>query len=131
MANRVQSSSGTVNAVKAHIASLINAVVLLLMSAWAYFGAVDPSLTALIPAFFGLVLLACYPGVKAENKIAAHLAALLTLLIFLALITPLRGAIGREDPLAILRVGLMMSSTLLAMVFFVKGFIDVRRRRAS
>jgi hypothetical protein len=116
---------------KAHTASLSNAFVLILISAWAYIGAAEPSLTALIPAVFGLLLLACYPGVRAQNKIVAHLAAALTLLILLALIMPLRGAISREDSMAILRVGLMLASTLLAMVFFIKSFIDVRRRRAS
>ncbi|MEN1727538.1 MAG: hypothetical protein AAGJ52_03770 [Pseudomonadota bacterium] len=116
---------------KAHTASLINAIVLLIASAWAYFGSDSPSFTALIPAAFALLLLACYSGVKKENKVIAHVAALLTLFILLALITPLRGAIGREDPMAIIRVGAMMASTVLAMVFFIKSFIDVRRRRAA
>ena len=118
-------------AMKAHTASLSNALVLILISAWAYIQAVEPSLTSLIPAVFGLLLLACYPGVRSENKIVAHLAAVLTLLILLALIMPLRGAINREDTMAMLRVGLMLASTLLAMVFFIKSFIDVRRRRTS
>ena len=115
---------------KAHTASLINAIVLILMSAWAYLGASEPSLTALIPAAFGLILAACYPGVKSENRIVAHLAVLLTLVVLLALIMPLRGAISREDSMAIFRVGLMLASTLMAMVFFIKSFIDVRRRRS-
>ena len=116
---------------KAHTASLSNAFLLILISAWAYIGAAEPSLTALIPAVFGFLLLACYPGVRSENKIVAHLAAVLTLLILVALIMPLRGAISREDSMAIFRIGVMMVSTLLAMVFFIKSFIDVRRRRVS
>jgi len=116
---------------KAHTASLINAIVLLATSAWAYFASTAPSFTALIPAVFALLLIACYSGVKKENKIIAHIAAVLTLVIVLALITPLRGAIGREDPMAIMRVGLMMASSVVAMVFFVKSFVDARRRRQS
>ncbi|MEM9054506.1 MAG: hypothetical protein AAGB16_04195 [Pseudomonadota bacterium] len=114
---------------KAHIASLINALSLLAMSAWAYLGATEPSLTALIPAGFGMVLLLCYPGVRSENKIIAHIAVILTLLILVALIMPLRGALAREDLMAMIRVGLMMATTLFAFVFFIKSFIDARKQR--
>ncbi|MEM1411989.1 MAG: hypothetical protein AAGH19_06465 [Pseudomonadota bacterium] len=116
---------------KPHVASLINALVLFGASAWAWFGSDMASTTALIPTFFGIVLIACLPGVKAENKIVAHLAAVVTLLLLVALIMPLRGAIGREDTTAILRVSLMMASTAFALVFFIKSFIDVRKRRAA
>lgn len=116
----------TMNAV---IANLINSVLLITLSSWGYFSSDTPSLTALIPAGFGLVLLLCTPGVKAENKIISHIAVLLTFLIIIALIMPLKGAIGRDDILAMVRVLLMMGSSSLAMVFFVKSFMDVRRNR--
>ncbi|MEM7431071.1 MAG: hypothetical protein AAF351_03925 [Pseudomonadota bacterium] len=116
---------------KPHQASLINAVVLIAMSAWAYLASDTPSVTAFIPAAFGVLLLACLPGVKAENKIVAHIAVLLTLVVLVALFMPLRGAIGREDTLAIVRVGLMMATTAFALAMFIKSFIDVRRNRAS
>jgi len=114
---------------KAHIASLLNAVILIGMSAWGYFSSESPSVTALIPAFVGVALLAMVPGVKKENKIIAHVAVLLTLLILVALVMPLNGAIKRGDDMAIMRVTVMMASTVLAMVFFVKSFIDARKRR--
>ncbi len=60
----------------------------------------------------------------------AHIAVLLTLVVLLALFMPLRGAIAREDTLAMLRVGLMLASSALALALFVKSFIDVRRARA-
>ena len=41
------------------------------------------------------------------------------------------GAIGREDILAISRIVVMIISTILAMVFFVKSFIDARKRRVN
>ena len=116
---------------KPHTASLINAIVLILVSCWSYFGSDTPSLTALIPAAFGGLLLTCYPGVKKENKIIAHVAVVLTLLILLALIMPLRGAWGGDDPVALVRVGLMMASTVFALVFFIKSFIDIRRQRSQ
>jgi hypothetical protein len=116
---------------KPYLASLINAITLIVISVWAYFGASTPSLTALIPALFGIILLALLPGVKSDNKVIAHIAVVITLVVFLALMMPLRGALAREDAMAMLRIGLMMASTLFAMIFFIKSFIDVRKARNS
>ena len=112
-----------------HLASLINAVVLIGCSAWAYVGA--SSFTALIPAAFGVALLACYPGVKAENKVIAHIAVLLTLVVLVALVMPLRGAIARGDTLSLIRVAAMMATSAIAIVYFIKSFRDARRARAN
>ncbi len=114
----------------AHTASLVNAIVLIVFSAWAYLASETPSITALIPAAFGLLLLACYKGVRDENKIVSHISVLLTALVIFGLFAPLRGAIEREDGAAIFRVGVMMATTLVALAFFIKSFIDARRRRA-
>ena len=114
---------------KAHTASLINAVLLIVLPLWGYLSSETPSKTALIPAGIGIILLAMNPGVKKENKVIAHIAVLLTLLILIALIKPLMGAVGRGDGLAILRLAVMIISTALAMVFFVKSFIDARKRK--
>ena len=113
---------------KAHTASLINALVLIVVSIWAYLSSEAPSFTALIPALFGAFLLACYNGVKTENKIIGHIAAALTVVILIALYTPLMAAVERGDNAAITRVGLMMASTVFALIFFIKSFIDARRR---
>tara|TARA_B100000963_G_scaffold343489_1_gene345367 strand:- start:251 stop:640 length:390 start_codon:yes stop_codon:yes gene_type:complete len=114
---------------KAHTASLINAVLLIVLPLWGYLSSETPSITALIPAFIGVALLGMNYGVKKENKIIAHIAVLLTLVILFGLIKPLMGALGRGDGLAIGRVLVMIISTILAMVFFVKSFIDARKRR--
>ena len=114
---------------KAHTASLINALVLIGFGLWAYFGSETPSKTAFIPVGFGAVILSLYRGVKKEDKIIAHVAVLLTLLILGGLVKPLTAAIGREDGLAIARVSVMIASTLFALVFFIKSFVDVRRAR--
>lgn len=116
---------------KAHSASLINALILVGFGLWAYLGSAQPSKTSLIPVVFGVVLLALYPGVKKENKITAHVAVLLTLLILIGLVKPLRGALDRNDAMAIMRVAVMILSTVVAMFFFIKSFVDVRRARAS
>ncbi|MEO1642669.1 MAG: hypothetical protein AAFR74_04980 [Pseudomonadota bacterium] len=114
---------------KAHTASFINALTLVGMSAWAYFSSETPSVTALIPAGFGVALLLCLPGVKSENKIIAHIAVILTLIVLIALFMPLRSALGGGDTLSIVRVGLMIATTALAFVFFIKSFIDARKAR--
>ena len=116
---------------KAHTASLINAVILVGFGLWAYLGSEMPSNTALIPVIFGAVILSLYRGVKNENKIVAHIAVLLTLLILSGLVKPLTAAMGRDDSLAIIRVSVMMISTVVALVAFIKSFIAVRRVREA
>ncbi len=116
---------------KAHTASLINALVLIGFGLWAYFGSETPSKTALIPAGFGIVIVSLYKGIKKEDKIVAHIAVLLTLVILIALIKPLMAAMGRSDSMAMLRVVVMMLTTAVSMFAFIKSFIDVRRAREA
>jgi hypothetical protein len=116
---------------KTHTASLINALILIGFGLWAYLGSETPSKTALIPVVFGAVILSLYKGVEKENKIAAHIAVLLTLLILGGLVKPLTAALGREDGMAIMRVSVMMGSTVVALASFIKSFIEVRRARTA
>ncbi len=116
---------------KAAIASLINALILISFGLWAYVGSETPSKTALIPVGFGVVILFLYKGVKKEDKMIAHIAVLLTLLILGGLVKPLLGALDRGDGLAIMRVVVMIASTVVALFFFIKSFVDVRRARAA
>ncbi len=81
---------------KAHTASLINAVLLIVLPLWGYFSSETPSNTALIPVSIGVVLLAMNYGVKKENKIIAHIAVLLTLLILFGLIKPFMGSLEEK-----------------------------------
>jgi hypothetical protein len=115
----------------AYLANLINALVLVGLGTWGYLSSESPSITALIPVGIGAILLICSPGVKKENKVIAHIAVVLTLLIFLGLIKPLSGAIGRSDTAAILRVVVMMGTTVLSLVYFVRSFIAARKSRSS
>ncbi|MEM7781328.1 MAG: hypothetical protein AAF697_13140 [Pseudomonadota bacterium] len=116
---------------KAPTANLINAIILIAMSGWAYLASDNPSFTALIPAGFGLALLACQPGVAKENKVIAHIAVLLTLVVFVALFMPLNGAIQRGDVLAGIRIGAMMGASLVAMVAFIGSFRAARKAREA
>ncbi len=115
----------------ANKASLINAVLLVTLPLWGYFSSETPSITALIPTFIGILLIALNNGVKKENKVIAHIAVLLTLVVLIGLIKPLLGAINRADNLAIIRVVIMIISTIIAMVYFIKSFIQARKNRLN
>ena len=112
----------------AYTAHLINSVALILMGGWGYFA--TSSKTALIPVLFGVVLLSLSNGVKMENKAIAHVVVVLTLLVFGSLVAkPLMSAINDGDTLGTIRVGIMVLTSFLAMVFFIKSFIDARKAR--
>tara|TARA_B100000795_G_scaffold22916_1_gene15353 strand:+ start:22114 stop:22491 length:378 start_codon:yes stop_codon:yes gene_type:complete len=116
---------------KTHIASLINAITLIILSSWGYLSSDTPSVTALIPTAIGIILLTLNKGVKKENKIIAHIAVLLTIIVLIGLIKPVFGAMDRGDNAAFLRVAIMILSTIGAMVFFVKSFINARKNRET
>ena len=115
----------------ASLVSLINALVLIAMGLWGYFASESPSPTAFIPVVFGVLILLCQPGLRKNNAVVAHIAVLLTFVILLGLVMPLRGALGREDTAAIARVLAMLASTVIALVAFVQSFLRVRRERAT
>lgn len=114
---------------KAHTVSLINALILITFGLWGYFGSLTPSITSLIPVFVGLILLVFFKGIRKENKIIAHIAVLLTLIILIGLFKPLNGALERSDTAAVVRLVIMILSTIVALVFFIKSFIDARKAR--
>ena len=114
---------------KPYIASFINALILISFGLWAYFTSENPSMTALIPVIIGGVLLVMVPGDKKGAKIPAHVAVLLTLIVLLGLIMPLMGALDRGSTIGIIRVAVMIFSTALALVTFIRSFIEVRKKR--
>ena len=112
----------------AHIASLVNGIILVVIGLWGYFE--SSSATSLIPVGIGSVLLVLNKGVKNSNKVIAHIAVLITLLSF-ANIMPLRSALSDVRSEAVLRIIIMLSSSVYAMVFFIKSFIDARKNKWS
>ncbi|MEM6824235.1 MAG: hypothetical protein AAF566_03920 [Pseudomonadota bacterium] len=111
----------------AHTASLINAITLICCSLWAYVSIGGSSWTALIPLIFGVALILCYPGIKSQNKLIAHIAVSLTLILLVALYMPLSSAVEDAATWPLVRVLLMVASTVFAIVFFIKSFRDARR----
>ena len=114
---------------KASTSSLLNAIILISIGLWGYFESESKAITALIPVIIGIILLLVNKGVKNENKALAHVAVLLTFLILLGLIKPLLGAFERENAYAIIRVLLMIISSLWAMISFIKSFISARKNK--
>ena len=66
-----------------------------------------------------------------ENKAIAHISVLLTLIVLIALFMPLKGAFGRDDSMAILRILIMILSSALSMVAFVRSFIAARKSKSE
>ena len=109
-------------------ANLLNSICLIGMGLWGYFELSAP--TAFIPVGFGVMLLACYSGVKAQNKVVAHIAVLLTLLILVALCGMTLPKKIDAGGTGLLRVLSMVVTSALSMVLFVKSFIDARKNKS-
>ena len=109
--------------------NLINSIALISMSAWGYID--TNSFTALIPGAFGFILLILGTMLTNEKlvKLSAHLVVLFTLLILLALtIQVLPGVLDRGG-IGLIRVILMILTSSIAMIVFIKSFIDNRKSR--
>ena len=114
---------------KANIVSLINSIILISMGLWGYFESDSRPITALIPVIVGVILLLINSGIKKENKIASHVAVLLTLLIIIGLVKPFLGALDRENIAGIIRVSAMILTSLWAIITFVQSFISARKSK--
>lgn len=114
---------------KPHVISAINAFTMLAIGAWGW--KVGNSHTALIPVLIGAMLLPLNNGIKFESKVVSHVAVILTLLAVVGLAMALKGAIGRENTGQIIRVSIMLITAVLAMIAFIKSFIDARKRRTK
>ena len=112
----------------AYKANLLNSIVLITIGLWGYFE--SSSVTALIPVVFGFILILCSKGVRSQNKIIAHVAVLLTLVILLSLAGMRLPKSIDSGGLSLLRVLLMISTSTLAMIFYVKSFIDARKNKS-
>lgn len=115
---------------KPHFANILTAVVLITMSAWGYLSSDTPSITALIPAIFGVIFLALSGPFRKENKVVAHIIVVLTLLVFISLFKPLSGVLDRDDTMGLIRVVLMMLVSLLALGVYINSFIAARKNKA-
>ncbi len=88
---------------KAHSATLINSVALVIIGLWDYLTLQSLASTNMVPVAAGIILLFLYNGVKREDKIIAHIAVVITLLVFLSLIKPFVEAIESSDVSSLVR----------------------------
>ena len=112
--------------------NLINSITLIALGFWGaypYLFLSTGSFTSLIPILFGTILLLFSNGLKKENKLISHIIVLLTLLLSISLFMPLKGAIERADNMAILRVSIMLCTSLVALQAFIKSFINARKSK--
>ena len=108
-------------------ANIMNSVALIIMGLWGFIDVSSP--TALIPTAFGILIFICFLLSERNaklNKIFSHVAILLTLLILFALIgTRLPKSID-DGGIGLLRVLIMIGTSILSIVIFIKSFIDAR-----
>lgn len=110
-------------------ANLLNAVTLIGMSIWGW--KASGSNTALIPLIFGAVLLYFTNSIRSHNKTVAHVAVIITLLALVALcVKPLPAALERGGP-GMYRIIAMVTTGVIAMIAFVKSFIDAKKARVG
>jgi hypothetical protein len=122
---------------KTEQSNLLNSLTLITVGLWGYFYVSDYALsaitsfehwTALIPVVFGFVLLLCHKGIKNNSKLVAHIAVVVTLLIFIALV-------GKRLPISIeqggtglFRVIAMSLTSLIALIVFIRSFFSNRKK---
>jgi hypothetical protein len=114
-------------------------VVLIILGLAGYFGSGMVSLTALIPAAFGLLLLIFGTMAKDDKrrKMAMHIAVVVGLLGFLGTVPGLLklgallsgGDVAR--PMAVVAQSIMAVLMAIYVAMCVKSFIDARRSRAG
>ena len=110
-------------------ANLINSISLIIMGLWGFFDVSSP--TALIPVFFGTILFCCFITSYKKpdsNKIVSHIAVFLTLIILLALVVMRLPQSIETSGIGLLRVIVMIVTSALATVFFIKSSIDARKK---
>ena len=108
-------------------ANFINSITLIIFGLWGYID--SNSMTALIPVGIGFTLGGFTNGIKKGNKLVAHLAVLVTLIILLALIGMRLPKSLDQGGIGLIRVILMILTSSTALVYFIKSFINNRRTK--
>ena len=107
----------------------VNSIALITMSLWGFFD--TNSMTALIPAIFGIILFSLGMLLNKEKlvKISAHLIVLFTILILVALSLQVLPGVIERGGIGLARVIIMTATSSIAMIIFIKSFIDNRKSR--
>ena len=114
--------------------TIVFGALLIVLGFGGYVASGSDSVTALIPAFFGIVLLVLGVLARAEHmrKHAMHAAAAVGLVGFIgALMSLLRAPMETRSALANVSQMAMAALTAVFVMLCVKSFRDARRRRAG
>lgn len=116
---------------KAATANILNAIVLIAAGLYGYFGIAASdgthSLTALIPAAFGILFLAMQKGVANHNKIISHVVVVLTLLLLVMCIMRFVKVQDWVDKKYVFLACVI--SNAVALIAFIGSFIEARKNR--
>ena len=116
---------------KAPIANLLNAFILIAAGLYGYFGITgtdgNHSFTALIPAAFGVIFLLMHKGLVNQNKIIAHVIVVLTLMLLIMCFIRFN-TIADWDAKKYIFLACIISN-LIALVAFIASFIAARKAR--
>lgn len=117
---------------KAATANLFNALVLIAAGVYGYFfiTATDGSrsLTALIPAAFGILFLLLHKAVASANKVIAHVVVVLTLVLLVMCVMRFMKVEGWNEKKYIFLACII--SNAIALIAFIGSFIAARKNRA-
>ena len=122
---------------KAEKMNLINSLSLVILGVWGYIDVSNYALntiisfehwTALIPVTCGFILLLCQNGIKNKSKVIAHIAVLVTLLIFIALVGKRLPISIEQGGVGLFRVLAMSLTSLIALILFIRSFIENRKQ---
>jgi len=119
--------------------TIVYGTILFLLGITGYFATGQQSETALIPSFFGLLIIIAGTLAQKESrrKHFMHLAAALALVGFLGSVRGLRGfftLIGGGDverPGAVISQTIMAVLSLIFVLLCVKSFIDARKNKQT
>ena len=120
------------------IVGAIYGLILIVLGLWGYFGSGQQSVTALIPAFFGLPVFIVSLVAQLKPSLLKHMmhvAAMLGLLGFLGAARGLGGAVTMltggtvERPTAVISQSVMAVASAIFVALCVRSFIEARRAR--
>jgi hypothetical protein len=118
---------------KAAGANLFNALILIAAGLYGYFGVAasdgSHSLTALIPAAFGLLFLVMHKGVASGNRTIAHIVVLLTLVLLIMCIMRFV-KVEEWGPKKYVFLACIISN-FIALIAFIMSFINARKTRVK
>jgi hypothetical protein len=118
---------------KAHVVNLVYSITLMLVGILGfllrYIEVGDFQFTALIPAFFGVVLISMNKGIRNQNKIIAHLAVGLTfILLALCVVMLVRNLINHPfiNRKSVIFFVIILSS-IFALYSYIIRFMSIRK----